>query len=137
MQNYPLHISLVAEAHRERGSRYVFEDRLFAAPAAVSYSYAVTLQKALHKVYYSDGQFPAVDVERESEAFQRLSDNIMGCALIKLAITRGWTIGGVSQSEHRTITLFELEDDAEAFAREHRTSHHEASFAEKWLSGVE
>jgi len=135
MRDYPLHIGLIAEAHRERDSRYVLEDRLFAAPAVITYGFAVTLQKTLHQVYYSDGHHPAVEVERESDAFQRLSYSIKGSALIKISISRGWTTGGVWQTEYRTIALFELEDDAEAFAREHRTHHHEASFAEKWLSG--
>lgn len=135
MSDYPPQISLIAEAHREHGSRYVFEDRLFAAPASIDYAFAVTLQRALHRIDYSDDQHPTVEVERESDAFQRLSDSIMGSALIKIAITRGWTTGGVWQTDHRTIALFELEDDAEAFAVEHLTHHHEASFAEKWLSG--
>lgn len=135
MGGYPLHISLIAEAHRDRGSKYVFEDRLFAAPAIITYDFAVALQKPLHRIYYTDDQHPKVEIERESELFGKLSATIIGCALIKLSILRGWTIGGVWRTEHRTIALFELEDDAEVFAREHRTKHHVAGFAEKWLSG--
>jgi hypothetical protein len=132
--DYPLHISLIAEGHRDRNSRYVFEDRLFAAPAVIAYDFAVTLQKTLHRISYSDDQHPIVDIERESAPFGKRSAATTGCALIKLSISRGWTTDGVWQAEHRTIALFELEDDAEAFAREHPTKHHEAVFADKWLS---
>ena len=135
MKGYPLQIALIAEAHRERYSKYVFEDRLFAAPVIIAYEFAVALQKAPHRVHYSDDQHPAVEIERESDAFQRLSDSIVGSALIKIALSRGWATDGVWQTDHRTIALFELEDDAEAFARKHQTQHHKASFAEKWLSG--
>lgn len=94
MRGFPLHISLIAEAHRDRGSKYVFEDRLFAAPAIIAYDFAVALQKPLHRIYYSDDQHPKVEIERKSEPFGKLSAAIMGCALIKLSISRGWTTGG-------------------------------------------
>jgi len=135
MHEFPDQIVLISEAHKDRNSRYAFEDRLYTAPAILSYDWAVTLEEPLHRIYYTDDMHPTLDIERDTKGFGRLAEILTGSALIKIAIDRGWTTGGIWRTVHRTIALFDFEDDAGAFAAIHRTRHHPASFAEKWLSG--
>lgn len=135
MRHYATQIAKIEESHGEHSSFYVFEDRIFAAPISIDYAWSMELEKSIHRICYSDDQRPIITIERDKALIGELADALKGGALIKLVLKRGWTSSGVWQSEQDTLILFELEDDAKAFAGAHNGVFHAADFAERWLSG--
>jgi hypothetical protein len=135
MLQYPAQIALIEEGHRGRASRYVFEDRILAAPAPTSYEWLVRTEKPIHRANFDEDQLAAVGLEREAEALGELADSLTGSALIKLSLKRSRTTGCIWQTEQRTFVLFEFEADARAFAQAIDGGYRRLNDGERWLSG--
>jgi hypothetical protein len=136
MGSYPAQVALIEESHREHDSLYVFEDRILAARASTDYAWSVRLGEPIHRISYSDDQRPTITIERECGAFEDIAEVLGGSVMIKLSLRRGWAMGGVWRTEQHTIILFDLENDAEAFAKARHCRYHRASVSERWLGGA-